>query len=114
VPGSLVTLGKDCTITGTGIDNAYVRTVTWQQTAKEVEYHPFGQRYIFRHTCGFDLTAEIDMLADLGVTASLQTGDSISISGSGYGGLFKVVNVTREEPLDGVVAIKVTAKLGLP
>lgn len=107
-----VTLGRDCVITG--FDNASVRSVTWSSSAKEVECQPFGGRAIVRHNCGYDCVVDIEMLQDGGAVNTLQSGATMSISGSGYSGQFVVTNVVRSEPLDDVVSIRVTAKLTFP
>jgi hypothetical protein len=111
VPALNIVLGKDCVLTGSHIENDYVRNVSYQQSAKTVEYQPFGQRAVCVHNAGYDCTIEVEMLKDTGAQAKLQTGDEITISGSGYSGSFVIVNVNRDEPLDGAVSVRITAKL---
>jgi hypothetical protein len=101
----MLELGKDCSIAvGTWIANAIVRDVSWNSSAKSVEYQPFGQRKICTHTTGYTCSLEVTCTEDPGMQAAIASGETVSVtSGSGYSGVFKVVNVSRSEPLDGLV-----------
>lgn len=106
-------LGKDCTITvGTFIANGIVKDVSWAGAAKKVEFQPFGQRAIYSHTCGYSLSADVTCNEDPGMQAVLISGAKVSVtSASGWSGTFVVTNVTRSEPLDGLVTATVSLEL---
>jgi hypothetical protein len=104
-----VTLGKDCTITGIG-NNTQVRSVSVSMSAKEVESHPFGQRGVYSRCIGHTTTVDIEFVDDPSVWSTLANGSLVTISASGASGSFVVTNITRNEPLDDVVTVNVTAK----
>lgn len=107
-----ILLGKDCTISGGGLDNACVRDVAFTLQAKEVEWQPLGGKDAFVWNAGFQFTIEVELLANGGESFSseLQSGDTVTISGSGYSGTMVITAVSRAEPLDGAVTYRVQFK----
>ncbi len=108
-----VALGKDCTISVGGTALGAVRSVTWVQSAKEVEVHPFGTKSVCKWSCGYEASVDIEFIEDPGYGGMLGTGETVSISGSGYSGTFVITNIARSEPLDDVVTVVVTAKVAI-
>lgn len=108
-----VTLGKDCSISGVG-SNAVVRSVTISTSAKEIECHPFGTRTVYAHAVGHSTTIDVEMIDDPNLWNALRAGTAISISAAGGTGSFIVTGITRNEPLDDVVTMNITAKSAFP
>jgi hypothetical protein len=111
----MLQLGKDCAIAiGSLVANAIVRDVAWNSSAKSVEYQPFGQRKICTHTTGYTCSLEVTCVEDPGMQSPLASGESVTVtSSSGYSGAFKVVNVSRSEPLDGLVTATIQMEQSL-
>jgi hypothetical protein len=104
------TLGKDCTVIVGGVANSNVRSVTWSASAKELEVHPYNSMRIGSWTTGYERTVEIEFLDDPSLWSTLEMGTKIQISWSGGSGSFVITNITRSEPLDDAVTVRVQAK----
>jgi len=104
------TLGKDCTVSVGGVANSNVRSVTWSSSAKELEVQPFGVARIGKYVVGYEGTVEVEFVDDPMLWSSLESGTTMNISGTGGGGSFVITNITRSEPLDDVVLVRVQAK----
>lgn len=103
-------LGKDCTISGGGLDNAQVRdvSITWQ--AEEVQWHPLLEPNVYVWNAGYTVTVEADVLQDGSSNFDdVKTGSLVTLSGS-VSGSFVVTGVQRSEPLSGAVAMRVQMK----
>lgn len=108
-----VELGKDCVISCGGMSLGSVRSVTWVQSAKEIEVHPFGTRSVCKWSCGYEASVDIEFIQDPGYGGFLGSGQTVQIDGSGYSGVFVITNIARTEPLDDVVTVVVTAKVAI-
>lgn len=104
------TLGKDCTISGGGLDNARVKDVSISWQANEVSWQPLFSQNVFVWNSGYSVTLEVDVLAGTGDPFSaVRTGELVSVSGS-VSGSFVITGVQRVEPLDGAVTVRVQMK----
>jgi hypothetical protein len=106
-------LGKDCLIEGGGISNDAVRDVAVSYSSKTIESSPFGQRGVASYPVGWDCTLEIELIEDPQLYDNLIEGTAVNITGQ-YGGRYIVAGITRNEPLDDVVTVRVTLKTALP
>jgi hypothetical protein len=106
----MIVLGKDCTISGGGIDNAVVRNVSVNSSAKEIDTQPFGQRVSYKYATGHETTLEVDLVEDPDLWTTLRSGEVVSVTGSAANGDFIVTGIARNEPLDDVVTVRVTLK----
>ena len=104
-----ITLGSNCVITGVGL-NAAVRSVTASVSAKEIECAPFGTRTVYAYAVGHLTTVDVELIDDPSLYANLRAGTAITITATGVSGRFIVTNITRNEPLDDVVTVNITAK----
>ena len=111
----MIELGKDCLISiGAYIATAIVRDVSWSGVAKTVQFQPFGGRATYSHNVGYALSAEVTVVEDAGMQTPLMNGAKLAVtSGSGWSGTFIVSNVTRSEPLDGLVTASCSLELAL-
>lgn len=108
----VVTLGKDCTITvgGVGSINNMVRSVSYAVTAKEIELHEFGSLYSATAICGHTLQVDMELVADPSLHGNVMSGEIVTITGSWASGNYVITNAQRQEPIDDVVTISITAK----
>lgn len=96
-----ITLGKDVTITG--VDNARSCTVT--NTASDVDVTKFGDTSRKFRKALIEQTIEVECVDDPGVDA----GDTFTISGTTTGDAdYICTNVSRSEPLDGIITYTVS------
>ena len=97
-------LGKDATITG--ITNTKVRSVSITTDGPQIDATKRGDT-TRKFKAGFkDQTVEVECLED----PSVAPGDTVSLTAGHASGSFKVMSVTRNEPLDDVVSYSVSLK----
>jgi len=105
-----VELGKDCTFSGGGISNGSVRETSLSYATREIDTSPFGQRGSFKYPIGYEAIIEVEVVEDPNLYQSLIDGAVISVSSSAISGRFFIANITRNEPLDDIVTVKLTLK----
>lgn len=97
-------LGKNATITG--ISNTIVRSVNITTDGPQIDATKRGDTER-KYKAGFkDQTIEVETVED----PSLTPGGTVSITAGHASGSFKVMSVTRNEPLDDIVTYTVSLK----
>lgn len=97
-------LGKDAAITG--IASTKVRSVSITTDGPQIDATKRGDT-TRKYKAGFkDQTVEVECLEDPAVSV----GDTVTLSAGHASGSFKVMSITRSEPLDDVVTFSVSLK----
>lgn len=98
------TLGKNASITG--ITNTIVRSVNITTDGPQIDATKRGDTER-KYKAGFkDQTVEVETVDDPSVTV----GATVSLTAGHASGSFKVMSVTRNEPLDDIVTYTVSLK----
>ena len=105
-----VTLGKDCTFSGGGILNSSVRETSLSFAAREIETSPFGVRAHFKYPIGYEAILEVEVVEDPDLYNALRNGTVIDVTSTAISGRFFIANISRNEPLDDIVTVKLTLK----
>lgn len=108
-----IDLGKDCTVTWAGGQLAGVRSVTANESTREIEVRPFATRNVFSHTVGYSVEVQIETIDSADATAAitvLESGAKFTLTGTGFSFDATVTNVTANQPLDDVVSYTITAR----
>lgn len=104
MPSITPALGKNATITG--ITNTTVRSVSITTDGPQIDATKRGD-VERKYKSGFkDQTIEVECAEDPGVTV----GSTVNITAGHASGSFKVMTVTRSEPLDDIVTWSVSLK----
>lgn len=108
-----IVLGRNCTVSLNGVAVPGVRTVTASETTQEIEVRPYGSRAVHTYTTGYDIEVEIETIdgtaADSAV-ALIESGAAVAVVGTGFSFYGVVINVTNDQPLDGVCVYKISLR----
>lgn len=97
-------LGKDATITG--ITNTKVRSVSITTDGPQIDATKRGDTER-KYKAGFkDQTVTVECAED----PSVSVGSTVTLSAGHASGSFKVISVTRNEPLDDIITYSVSLK----
>ena len=107
------TLGRNCTVI-VGEASGGVRNVTASDSTEEITVKPFGSRNIYTYTTGYSVEAQIESIDGDFVDAMVgycESGEAVSVSGTGFSFYGVVTSVTNSQPLDDVCTYTATVKV---
>jgi hypothetical protein len=113
-----ITLGKDVAVS-LGSNIASARSATFTGTARTIPIDRYGSRLEEVYSTGGTATVSIvlnDSSDATALLASLQNGQSISVSGGSGGWTFPAVvtSISESCPVDGVCEFTIEAQVTLP
>lgn len=114
-----ITLGKDCVIRLDGGVVASARNVVLTESARTIDVNAYGSRYAAVYSTGYECTVQVELNdpAQLGSAfRRMHAGTQFTVDGGASGFNFQAVitGITESDPLDGVVACTIEARMADP
>jgi hypothetical protein len=115
-----ITLGKDCRISLAGYTIASARNVVLTESARTIEVNAYGSRLSSVYSTGYECSVQIELNDPVDISsrgfALLHAGTRFKVVGGAGGFSFDAIctGITESDPIDGVVACTIEAKLTDP